>query len=308
MKRKNRSKIRTISKGMKISIPIRRPFPVMIERYSGGWKRSDYYELPHICSILLFLVWSLGMIMLIDMFFFDILPPHILPFKDPAGTPKVFDAFVVGTLLVWALGEGYLLYALFSEETLLFLSGQVSIGESLFGMNLRQTRYAMQKIRHLHVDPEKSPQLGRVVFEYEGQIIRYGKNIDTQEAEYLVQIWTNLMTSHYHSVKRIIFGVFPLIENNPFTTARNIDFSTVTFPFVHVTQILIDTTTYDFHQLEQFLTYAVNYMKPSYLKHHVEVYVYGDPKKLHPNLRNNLTNLCKRVQRHNPQDELQVCV
>lgn len=207
---------------------------------------------------------------------------------------------------MWCSGEGYVVYDLFSQETLLFLPGQIAIGESLFGIMFRKTRYAMQHNRHLRVNTENSPERGHLIFEYEGQIIRYGQQIETQEAEYLLDIWMNLMTSHYHSVQRILFGEFPLITYNPVTTARNIDFSTVTFPYVHVTQILIDTMTYDFHQLEHFLTYSLNYMKHAYLKHHVNVHIYGHPEKLHPNLLNNVKNLCKHVHIHTQSEPSQI--
>lgn len=57
-----------------------------------------------------------------------------------------------------------------------------------------------------------------------------------------------------------------------------------------------DRSAYDFHLVERFLTYALNTIGQNYLRTCVNVYLSGDPEQLHPNLRNTLTNLCKRVQ------------
>ncbi len=50
--------------------------------------------------------------------------------------------------------------------------------------------------------------------------------------------------------------------------------------------------------LEQFLTYAVSYVGQKRLKQHVDVELFGNPEALHPNIRNNLTNLCRNISIH----------
>ena len=78
----------------------------------------------------------------------------------------------------------------------------------------------------------------------------------------------------------------------------NPDVLTLTIAMPVLKRINIHTKTYDFYQVERFITYAVNYVGQKHLKEHVEVHVYGDPDKLHPNLRNSLENLCKCVEVH----------
>lgn len=78
----------------------------------------------------------------------------------------------------------------------------------------------------------------------------------------------------------------------------NPDVSTTTVPMPCLAQIVIDADTFHFHALERFLTYAINQLGQPYLKKHVTVHVYGDSEKLPPNLRNNLTTLCKHFYIH----------
>lgn len=99
-------------------------------------------------------------------------------------------------------------------------------------------------------------------------------------------------------VETIIFGTTPSKKSPSPHTVYNPDMSTFTLPMPHVKQVSIHTDTYDFHQLERFLTYAVNYMGQKPLKKQVGVHIYGDPEKLHPNLHNSLTNLCNCVYLH----------
>jgi hypothetical protein len=49
----------------------------------------------------------------------------------------------------------------------------------------------------------------------------------------------------------------------------------------------------------------VNVIGQQVLKNHLHIHLYGSPEKLHPNIRNNLTNLCKHVRVHK-EDELLV--
>lgn len=100
--------------------------------------------------------------------------------------------------------------------------------------------------------------------------------------------------THGH-IERIIFGE---PQNPAYEREQNLinpDFSEVTLPLLALDRILVYTETYQFFRLEQFLTYAINTLGQRYLKKGVEVDIHGDAGKLHANLRNTLTNLCKNV-------------
>jgi hypothetical protein len=99
-------------------------------------------------------------------------------------------------------------------------------------------------------------------------------------------------------IEVVIFGSVEINDFTPRTTLLNPDVSTVTMPMSALEKIEIYAETYDFHLVERFITYAVNYIGQEHLKEHVEVHIYGDPDKLHPNLRNSLENLCKCVEVH----------
>lgn len=127
------------------------------------------------------------------------------------------------------------------------------------------------------------------------QTIRCCHRISREEAERLVTLLSDILTFHCHSVERIIFGVCQVPEPGSSMTLQNPDVSTLTTPFFHLKHVDVYAETYDFHQVERFLTYAVNYIGQEYLKKHVEVHIYGDTEKLEPNLYNNFQNLCKGV-------------
>jgi hypothetical protein len=96
-------------------------------------------------------------------------------------------------------------------------------------------------------------------------------------------------------VETILFGTDIVQDYDSFITLRNPDMSEFLLPLSHVKQVIIYTESHDFHLVERFLTYAVNYIGQKHLKKSVDVHLYGDPEKLHSNLRNNLENLCKSV-------------
>lgn len=100
------------------------------------------------------------------------------------------------------------------------------------------------------------------------------------------------------SIETVIFGVQQLTTHSPSKTLSNPEVSALTIPMSRLKQVIINTETYDFHQVEHFLTYAVNYIGQKHLKKHVEVHIYGDPKKLHLNIYNSFHNVCKRIITH----------
>jgi hypothetical protein len=97
----------------------------------------------------------------------------------------------------------------------------------------------------------------------------------------------------------LIFGqgtVYPNVEEG--YTVWNPDLSDLTIPMSALQGIVIDTHTYDFHQVERCVTYLINALGQKHLRKKIEVHIYGDAEKLHPNFQNSLTNLCKRVYVH----------
>jgi HEAT repeat protein len=105
----------------------------------------------------------------------------------------------------------------------------------------------------------------------------------------------------YTAIEVVLFGTPEYQEFERQTTLQNPDVSDFNIPMSHLEKIAISTETYNFHQVERFITYAVNYIGQEYLKNNVEVHIYDDPSKLHPNLRNSLENLCKCVEVNNYQ-------
>jgi hypothetical protein len=104
------------------------------------------------------------------------------------------------------------------------------------------------------------------------------------------------------SIETVIFGNASTTPHDPYKTVMNPDFSVVTIPMPRLKTLIIHADTYDFRQIEYFLTYAVNYIGQNRLKKFVDVHIYGDPATLHPNLRNSFTNLCKVVIAHEPHE------
>lgn len=100
------------------------------------------------------------------------------------------------------------------------------------------------------------------------------------------------------SIKIVVFGDLHVKDARKDITLCNPNVNELTVLMQELEHIVLHTPTYEFHQVERFMTYAVNYIGQEYLKKHVVVHIYGDPDKLHPNLRNSFENLCKRVVVH----------
>ena len=92
-----------------------------------------------------------------------------------------------------------------------------------------------------------------------------------------------------------ICGIIPEVYRDPLTILPNPDLSDLTLPLTRLRQVIVDTESYSLPLVEKFLTYAVNYIGQKHLKMNVEVVLYGEPKKLHPNLYNSFQNLCKSI-------------
>ena len=97
----------------------------------------------------------------------------------------------------------------------------------------------------------------------------------------------------YSQITEIIFG--ETSSNNSKTCIKNLETSQLTIPISSLMKITTDADTYDFDMVERFITYSINYVGQKHLRKKVEVHIYGNPDKLHPNLLNSFKNLCRKV-------------
>lgn len=77
-------------------------------------------------------------------------------------------------------------------------------------------------------------------------------------------------------VHTVLFGHTVSEEFDQRHTLWNPDVSNLIVPMLELRTVVIHTETYDFHQVERFLTYAVNYIGQKHLKKNVEAHIYGD--------------------------------
>ncbi len=94
-------------------------------------------------------------------------------------------------------------------------------------------------------------------------------------------------------VKGIIFGNIKL--NGCRKAVSNVQFENMKVPFENLELILIDAYSYEMIKVEQFITYALDYIGEKYLKRKVTAYIRGNEKDLQQNLLNNLKNNFKKV-------------
>lgn len=103
----------------------------------------------------------------------------------------------------------------------------------------------------------------------------------------------------YSSVTTVFFGNPDILyQDDRRRVWLNPDVRQFQVPLVTLKRIVIHAATHDFYGVECFLTYAINSIKPAYLKTSVSVDIYGDPARIHSNLLNNFTYLCKQVTIH----------
>lgn len=205
------------------------------------------------------------------------------------------------------------------------LSGPtVTLGTLFFGKG-KTTPYEITSIRHLRVVPQDDMLRGILQFDYtpyaktdasfshekrrparSGTAISCCPDLEIGEAQRVVNQLSNILQFHCHAVEDIIFGRPPSSREIPITIRYNPEVTDLSFPFVRLHHLHIETSSYDFHLIERFLTYAINYIGQPSLKDHVDVHLYGERDQLHPHLLNNLTNLCKRVYLHEKLEHVTV--
>jgi len=100
----------------------------------------------------------------------------------------------------------------------------------------------------------------------------------------------------YSQITTVSFG--RIFSDNPKTTLVSPNVLESNLPLKILNKIVIDALSYDLHQVERFITYAVNHIGRDHLKKNVEVHVYGDHEKLHGNLRNLFEDLFKAMKYH----------
>ncbi len=97
------------------------------------------------------------------------------------------------------------------------------------------------------------------------------------------------------AIDTVRFGVFPLEETPSPTLWQHPDVLQFQLPLRRLRRIEIDADTANPIEIERFLTYALEYMGQEFLRLNVVAQLRGSPDALSKNLRNNLSNLCKRI-------------
>lgn len=208
---------------------------------------------------------------------------------------------VAGWVVIMYVASATLLSSILNKEFTIFHGERMTIKTTFLGITRQEADYEFSGMQHFRFLPEPPKGQGHLQFEYEGQVVECCRALDAAEAQVIYTQITDIMTSHCHVVEQIVFGTSQMSDNAlsekraSHYTLQNPDVSSLTTSFFHLKHLHIQTESYDLYQLEQFLTYAVNYIGEEYLKEYVEVHLYGNLERLDTNLRNSLTNLCKQV-------------
>ncbi|GAK53425.1 hypothetical protein U14_04690 [Candidatus Moduliflexus flocculans] len=140
-----------------------------------------------------------------------------------------------------------------------------------------------------------APDRAQIEFTYAGQRIVTRFPILYDDAIVFLSVLSEVIAFRSTMIERLIFGNLPVSDADAPQTLRNPETATLRLPFQRLRQIVIDPGSYDFYQLERFLTYAVNVIGEDDLKRYVTVEIHGDETQLAPHVRNVLTNLCHTV-------------
>ena len=184
----------------------------------------------------------------------------------------------------------YVLRKTFWEQDIIrFHEGTMTI-RSYTGITETISCHDIQQITHVRT----APQGNGLLFEDGGKTIWCYKGLDVSSANFLVNMVSEILRFHCHSTTCLVFGSPIISDCDASTTLRTPDVSNLTIPFVRLQQLIIHTATYDFHLLERFFMYAMNYIGREYLKEKFEVHIYGELERLHANIRNHCLNNYKR--------------
>lgn len=218
--------------------------------------------------------------------------------------PALIDVPGHWQVLGWAGGWGITgaalihegLKSLFSKEYVCLADGQLSLG-TFFANSPRVTSYPVTQILNLRRATDDCVPEGQLCFTYCGTTIAFGYSLTNAEADRLLTSLLHVLNVPYHHIDRVIFGSHPMRgERNALVRSLcDPDAQLLSYPLVNLSEICIYPAKAEAYRIERFLTYALNALGTKYLKKHVSVNVYGRPEELHPNIRNNLTHLCKQV-------------
>ena len=98
------------------------------------------------------------------------------------------------------------------------------------------------------------------------------------------------------AIDTVAFGDFSVEEMSAATSWQNPDMRHFKLPLRRLRCIEIDAAAANPVEVERFLTYALEYMGQEFLRLNVTAHLRGSPDALPRNLRNNLANLCKRIE------------
>lgn len=130
---------------------------------------------------------------------------------------------------------------------------------------------------------------------------------DARVISELLQLLQSINTFGGDEVRKLLTTLLPVVETVVFgkneydifdmtTTLYDPNVSALTLSMINLKTIAISTEHYEFHLIEQFITYAINTIGQVLLKKQVVVEVYG-AQELHPHLWNNLQNFCKTIEK-----------
>jgi hypothetical protein len=311
------TKIQVIPQGVVIKLPAPRDF------YHPPGKRITLQRWKELASV------SLGLWVVFAIMGFFAIRMMWRPVVEHIETSVANGALAHTVGIVAALGlpvagwvgfmyvtSATLLSGILNKELTIFHDDQITIKTTFLGLTKQEAAYEFRRMQNFRFLQEPPKGQGYLQFEYDEQTVECCQALSGPEAQILYTRITDMMTYRCHAVEEIVFGTSlqsddALSEKEAFSEKgalskteascrilHNPDVVSLTTPFFHLKHLHIHIGSYDFYQLERFLTYAVNYIGEDYLEEHVEAHLYGNPEKLDTNLRNNLMNLCKEVHEH----------
>lgn len=115
--------------------------------------------------------------------------------RSPEPLPLPVGLFLVLWFVLWTAGGGYVIYGvlwqLFGRERIILEYTQLHIRQEVLGWGWTRT-YALDQIRDLRVEPPPQGRRnnmiprGRLCFDYGQRTVCFGRGLDTDEAEQLL--------------------------------------------------------------------------------------------------------------------------
>lgn len=129
------------------------------------------------------------------------------------------------------------------------------------------------------------------------------KNMGGAALKIMLENWNN-KAFPLHSKTEVIDLLCPEItsiyfgneEMNSTTVLNSPDMSNLTVSLNNLSKVIINSDYSDFKMVEQFFTYAMNYMPSEYLQKNLVICIHGNPDRINKNLRNLFDNVCAKVE------------